>query len=120
MCSRYQNGYLRCVQRKNGSWAWEFLWRENGPLGKKRRTVKVGSLDQFPTRELATKAVRGLKMCINAETHRRRHRPIQMLDLIDRFIQTELSPNTYWYSPATRIIYREFLELTPRKQRQGV
>lgn len=34
-----------------------------------------------------------------------------MCDLIDHYILTELSPKVSWHSPATRIIYQEFLEL---------
>jgi integrase len=112
MSERYQGGYLRCVKRKNGSRCWEFLWRESGPLGtQKRRTMRVGSVEQFPTRELAANAVSGLRMCINAERCRRQQAPIQMSDLIDHYILTELSPTASWHSHATRIVYREFLEL---------
>ena len=112
MGAKYQGGYLRCVKRKNGSWCWEFLWREMTPEGKqKRRTLKIGSLDRYPTEELATNAVNGLRMCINAERHRQQHRPIQMSDLIDHYVLTELSTAASWHSPATKIIYREFLEL---------
>ena len=109
---RYQGGYLRCVKRKSGSSCWEFLWRECGPTGKqKRRTIKVGSLEEYPTKELAANAVTGLRMCINAERQRKLQRPIKMCDLIDHYILTELSPKVSWHSAATRIIYLEFLEL---------
>jgi integrase len=100
------------VKRKNGSWSWEFLWREKKPLGnQRRRTLKVGTLEEYPTKELAANAVNGLRMCINAERHRQQQQPIQMCDLIDHYIVTELSERASWHSPATRIIYREFLEL---------
>jgi hypothetical protein len=109
MSLRYQRGYLRCVKRKNGSRCWEFLWRENGPLGnQRRRTLKIGTVEQYPTEELAANAVTGLRMCINAERHRQLQRPILMCDLIDHYILTELSAKASWHSPATRIIYREF------------
>ena len=112
MGAKYQGGYLRCVRRKGGSWCWEFLWREMGPDGKqKRRTLKIGSLDRYPTKELATNAVNGLRMCINAERHRLQRQPIQMSDLIDHYVLTELSTSASWHSPATKIIYREFLNL---------
>jgi integrase len=83
-----------------------------GPYGKqKRRTLKIGSLDRYPTQELATNAVNGLRMCINAERHRLQQQPIQMSDLIDHYVLTELSTSASWHSPATKIIYREFLDL---------
>src|SRR5262245_36423986 len=112
MSTRYQGGYLRCVKRRDGSRCWEFLWREIGPTGKQwRRTLRVGSLEEYPTRELAASAVNGLRMCINAERHRLQQQPIQMSELIDHYILTELSEKVSWHSAATRIIYREFLEL---------
>ena len=111
MSARYQGGYLRCVKRKNGSSCWEFLWRETGPLGKqKRRTLMIGTLEQFPTEELAANAVNGLRMSINVERIRQRQ-AVLMSDLIDHYILTELSAKASWHSPATRIIYNEFLEL---------
>ena len=112
MSVRYKGGCLRCVRRKIGSWCWEFLWRENGPLGlPRRRTLRLGSVEEFPTRELAANAVSALRLCINAERHRRQRLPIQMSELIDHYIETELSAKASWHSVATRIIYREFFEL---------
>ena len=112
MTARHQAGYLRCVKRKNGSSCWEFLWRENNSMGKqKRRTIRIGSVEEYPTRELAANAVSGLRMCINAERYRELQRPMQMSDLIEHYILTELSPTVSWHSPATRIIYSEFIEL---------
>jgi len=50
----YQRGHLRCVNRKDGPSRWEFLWRENDPLGHRiRRNTVIGTLDQYPTEELA-------------------------------------------------------------------
>jgi integrase len=88
------------------------LWPERDPLGtQKRRTLKIGSVDEYPTEELAATAVNGLRMCINAERHRQQQRPIEMADLIDDYVLTELTEKASWHSPATAIIYREFLEL---------
>jgi hypothetical protein len=65
MSVRYQGGSLRCVTRKNGSQCWEFLWRENGPLGiQKRRTLKIGTVAEYPTEEAAANAVNGFRMSI--------------------------------------------------------
>jgi hypothetical protein len=50
----YQRGHLRCVKRKDGPRRWEFLWRENDLLGKSiRRHAVIGTLEQYPTEELA-------------------------------------------------------------------
>ncbi len=105
MSVRYQGGYLRCVKRKNGSWCWEFFWRETGSLeNQKRRTVKVGTIEEYPTEEAAANAVSGFRMRINAERYRQHQQSIQMSDLIDHYILTELSTRASWHSPATRIV----------------
>lgn len=56
---RYQHGYLRSVKRKTGPSQWEFLWRENVGGRRIRRTTVIGSVDQYPTEELAQAAVNG-------------------------------------------------------------
>ena len=48
------------------------------------QNIKVGSFEQYPTKELATSAVTGLRMCINAERQRTQQSPIHMSDLITR------------------------------------
>jgi integrase len=108
---RHQGGYLRCVRRKNGPACWEFLWRENLPSGKRRRrTAVIGTVEQYPTQELAEAAVNGLRMCINEDCNRQREESILVGDLVDHYLQTELCERAEWYSQATRIIYSEFLE----------
>jgi hypothetical protein len=58
MTIRHQRGHLRCTKRKNGPSAWEFLWRENDASGKRlRRTAVIGSLEQYPTEDLALAVV---------------------------------------------------------------
>ncbi len=59
---RHQRGYLRCVKRKNGQSVWEFLWREDGPNGRRlRRNAVIGTVEQYPTEDLALAAVSGLQ-----------------------------------------------------------
>jgi integrase len=107
---RYQGGHLRCVKRKNGPPQWEFLWRENDLFGKSvRRNAVIGTVEQYPTEELAQATVNGLRMQINKTRNRQREQSILMTDLIDHYMKTELDPNTDWRSYATRTIYREFL-----------
>jgi hypothetical protein len=51
---RNQRGCLRCTQRKTGPSCWEFLWREHDAHGNRtRRTAVIGTVEQFPTRDLA-------------------------------------------------------------------
>jgi integrase len=107
---RYQNGHIRCRKRKNGSLCWEFMWREQDSLGKRvRRTSIIGTIEDYPTRELAQAAVNGLRLRINEERNRKLNHTIKVSDLIDHYLATELSTTETRHSHATRIIYREFL-----------
>jgi hypothetical protein len=72
--------------------------------------MMIGTLEQYPTEELTANAVNGLRVSINVERIRQRQ-AVLMSDLIDHYILTELSAKASWHSPATRIIYNEFLEL---------
>jgi hypothetical protein len=68
---RYQQGCLRCIRRKSGPDCWEFLWRENDVAGKRvRRTAIIGTIEQYPTRDLAQEAVNGLRMQVNEDRNR--------------------------------------------------
>jgi hypothetical protein len=63
MRQRYQQGCLRCTKRKAGPDRWEYLWRETEVTGKRvRRTTVIGTVEQYPTRDLAQAAVNGLRM----------------------------------------------------------
>ena len=91
MTIRHQRGHLRCTKRKNGPSAWEFLWRGTDTTGKRlRRTVVIGTVEQYPTEDLALAAVNGLRVSINEACHRQRSRVIPIGDLIDHYKQTEL------------------------------
>jgi len=70
----------------------------------------VGTLKQYPTKEEALDAVNGLRMQINADHNRWPVRPVSIEDLIDHYLQTELSPDADWHSHATRIVYRYFMK----------
>ena len=74
-----------------------------------RRTTVIGTVDQYPTRESAQVAVNGLRMQINEERFRQSGHDMLVADLVDHYIQTELSEGISWHSHATRIVYRQFL-----------
>jgi len=98
------------MKRKNGSSYWEFMWRERGPSGRSvHRTAVIGTIEQYPTEELASTAANGLRMLINEERNRQPHQATKVGDLIDHYLITELSTSSSTHSQATRIIYREFL-----------
>jgi integrase len=108
---RNQRGCLRCTRRKTGPSCWEFLWRENAADGNRtRRTAVIGTVEQFPTRDMAEVAVNGLRVCINQDRNRQREQSIVVADLVDHYIGTELSDEADWHSHATRIVYSEFLK----------
>src|SRR6185295_14782983 len=68
---RHQHGYLRCAKRKNGPDVWEFLWREVGPNGRLiRRTLVVGTIEQYPTQQEASNAINGLRVSVNEACNR--------------------------------------------------
>ncbi|MDQ3667949.1 MAG: hypothetical protein M3410_15535 [Acidobacteriota bacterium] len=58
---RHQRGYLRCVKRKNGPSVWEFLWQEDAKGKRLRRTAVIGTVEEYPTEDLAVAAVNNLK-----------------------------------------------------------
>jgi integrase len=70
----------------------------------------IGTVEQFPTRDLAQVAVNGLRMSINQNRNRQREQSIVVADLVDHYIQTELSDEADWHSHATRIVYSQFLK----------
>jgi hypothetical protein len=106
----YQRGCLRRAKRKAGQDRWEYLWRENDATGKRvRRTTVIGTVDQYPTRELAQAGVNGLRMQINEDRLRQPGHDVLVADLVDHYMQTELSEGFGRHSHATRIVYPQFL-----------
>jgi len=69
----------------------------------------IGTLEEYPTEELAQAAVNGLRMCINEDRNRQLQQAVYISDVIDHYLETELSKQTDWHSHATRIVYRAYL-----------
>src|SRR4029077_21163333 len=106
----YQRGCLRRTGRKAGPDRWEYLWREKNVTGKRvRRTNVIGTVEQYPTRELAQAVVSGLRMQINEDRLRQPGHDILVAELVDHYMQMELSEGIGWHSHATRLVYRQFL-----------
>jgi hypothetical protein len=79
---RYQRGYLRLGQRKNGPDRWEFLWWESEPSGLRvRRKTVIGTVLQYPNLENAWLASNGLRASINEARNRQREQAITIADL---------------------------------------
>ena len=49
-------------------------------------------------------------MSINRDRNRQREQALVVADLVDHYIETELSDEADWHSHATRIVYGEFLK----------
>jgi hypothetical protein len=49
----------------------------------------IGTVEQFPTRDLTEAAVAGLRMSISKNRNRQRERSITVADLINHYIVTE-------------------------------
>src|SRR5256885_9884877 len=68
---QHQNGYLKLAPRKSGPPVWEFRYREEDTSGRIVRPTRIiGTLDEFPTKELASAEANGLRMRINEKWHR--------------------------------------------------
>ena len=107
----YQRGCLRYAKRKSGSDCWEFLWRETDATGKRvRRTAFIGTVDEYPTKELAQAAANGLRMRVNEDRNRELGRDILVEDLVDHYRHTELCDEADWHALATKIVYRAYLK----------
>jgi integrase len=109
---RYQRGYLRLGNRRNGPDCWEFLWWDSEHPGKRvRRKAVIGTIQQYPNVEDAWQASNGLRISINEARNRQREQVIRVTDLIDHYEVTELALDLGdgGKSHATKIVYREFL-----------
>jgi hypothetical protein len=74
-----------------------------------RRTTVIETVEQYRTRDLAEAAVNGLRMQISEHRLRQPGPDILVADLVDDYVQTELSEEIGWHSHATRIVHRGFL-----------
>jgi hypothetical protein len=103
MIQNYQHGYLRLKKRKSGAHRWEFLWREPDERGKRiHRTAIVGTVEQYPTEELAWTAANGLRVYLNGNRNCYSARPLPIRDLIYHYLHTDFS-----MEPAGTFIRRE-------------
>jgi integrase len=119
LTKHYQDGYIRFVPRKSAPPCWEFLWRERTETDKPiRRTILIGTVEKYPTEELANAAINGLRLQLNSKKSRlSASKPLVTIgDLIDHYIHVELSPPDNWRSHATCKIYKYFLEKWIRPQ----
>ena len=90
--TRYQQGMVYRVKRKQGPDCWIFRWREEDATGKRiRRKVTLGTVKQYPTEASALKAAESLRITINQEQSKSGQQPVSVDALINHFKENELS-----------------------------
>jgi integrase len=92
--SRYQLGSLSRKTRSRSCDVWQFRFYEPGPEGtRRRRTVTIGSVKQYPNRRDAMKLVEAFRLKINCDAPVHLE-PITVGGLVERYIEEEL-PQRY-------------------------
>jgi integrase len=84
---RYQSGSLSREVRKAGPAVWIFRWRENAAEGRVNRKVVVGTIEEFPTKTAAKRAVETLRSTINPDSSAV---PITVAQLVRHYEDQEL------------------------------
>lgn len=89
--TRFQHGSLQLAERKRGQRAWEYRWYEPMADGsRRRRSLVVGSLEQYPNEAAAKRAVASLLVNINAESPRFGLEPLSVQTLVEHYKEKEL------------------------------
>src|SRR5262245_43676245 len=98
--ARYQRGSLRSIKRKDGTKVWEFRWRETQRDGtRKRRSIIVGSIEDYPTESLAQAEVDNLRLNINPFIPHRAITDINVGALVNHYREHELPDIFYKDEP---------------------
>ncbi len=84
----YQHGSLRKAERKGGSFAWEYRYRDTSDPKRPIRQITL-SASECPTEASAWKAVEGLRMKLNSENPKKALADPSFGGLVDRFITDE-------------------------------
>ena len=105
-----QQGSLTTKTRLEGPDIWQFRWSEKGPNGKRvyRKRV-IGTIEEFPTRDLARSAVAGLIAEINWTNLRSTSTTMTVAQLCSHFEQRELALSNKWRSYSTKACYAVYL-----------
>jgi integrase len=86
--SRFQNGSLLKIKRRNGEQVWAFRWYESPGGSRTYRKRIVGTVAQLPCRRDAERAVSSLRININAGVQA----PQTVAELVAHYRKTELVP----------------------------
>jgi integrase len=104
---RYQQGCVAREGRSNGPDVWIFRWRELSPNGQRvNRKAVVGTVEQYPVRAAAQKAVDALRIHVNKETPRGVLQPLTCEELIAHYVEKELSEGNHLKAYSTKAAYK--------------
>lgn len=102
--ARYQRGTLSPIQRKDGTRAWKYRWRETQADGtRKRRATIIGSVEEYPTESDAQAAADGLRLNINDPTRRGANKDITVETLVNHYSEHELPDIFHKNDPAAHV-----------------
>lgn len=115
MHARYKYGTLTRRSRKNGPDAWQFRWTEQGTP----KSVLIGTVDQYPKKADAERAVEYLRIKINAEKPQAQFQTVTVGALIDKFMQ-EYAPKRC--RPFTQKCYKSLFRrhIRPRWEKETI
>jgi integrase len=98
--ARYQRGSLRQIRRKDGSKVWEYRWRETQTDGtRKRRSMIVGSIGDYPSESQAQAEVDRLRLNINPFTPAQTIKDIDVDALVNHYREYELPDIFFKHEP---------------------
>lgn len=98
--ARYQRGSLRRIRRKDGTKVWEYRWRETQTDGtRKRRSMIVGSVEDYPNESLAQTEVDSLRLSINPFTPQGAIKDISVEALVNHYREHEMPDIFYKDDP---------------------
>ncbi len=103
MQARYQYGDLVRRKRKKGPDVWQFCYFEDG----KRKSVLIGTIERFPSKSAALRAIEHLRMQINTQSRQAGFHRVTVGGLIDRFVKDELPKGRRFQTQAE---YRTYFE----------
>src|SRR5271170_3471599 len=86
--SRFQNGSLLKIKRRNGEQVWAFRWYEDAGGSRSYRKRIIGTVKQLPERRDAERAVSNLRNNINEGVQT----PQTVADLAAHYQKHELTP----------------------------
>lgn len=106
--TRYQEGSLRLRERP-GQKTWEYRWYELQIDGsRRRRSVNLGTIQEYPTEAAALKAASALRANINIETPRAQIHAVSFETLIEHYRLKEMAEDS-GKTFATRETYEGYL-----------